>query len=531
MKKFGVMLDCSRNAVLNVETVKKHIDNLNKMGFNMLMLYTEDTYEVNNEKMFGYLRGKYSKEELKEIDKYAKSKNVELIPCVQTLAHLNQIFRWDEYGVINDVNDILLVDDERTYKLIDNIFNTLSECFTSRNVNIGMDEAHMLGLGRYLTLHGYHHRMELLLRHLNKVNEIAKKYGFTIMMWSDMFFSIATNGGYYDYDRFTLTDDVKKLVPQGIKLIYWDYYHQDKNVYDSMLSCHEQFDNDICFAGGIWTWTGFAPQNRFTINATKAAMSSVKEHKDIDTIIMTHWKDNGGECSFFAALPSLFYAKEIYNNITDEKQIKKNFYDTFNIKFDHFMNFDLLNVIDDKDNYGLTNLCKYMLYNDPFLGFNDYTVMGNEVKFIRKNAKKILNTKGKMQEYDYLCDYYASLAKLLSYKYDLGVNTRKAYKDNNKEELRKVIRKYTYTIKYLKEFINYFRIAWFKENKPHGFDVQEIRLGGLLLRLESCKARLVDFTNGTINKIEELEEEIIPLGKKQPKEANVYQTMSTVNVI
>ena len=195
------------------------------------------------------------------------------------------------------------------------------------------------------------------------------------------------------------------------------------------------------------------------------------------------------------------------------------------------MNFDLLNVVDDKDNYGLTNLCKYMLYNDPFLGFNDYTVMGNEVKFIRKNAKKILNAKGKMQEYDYLCDYYASLAKLLSYKYDLGVNTRKAYKDNNKEELRKVIRKYTYTIKYLKEFINYFRNAWFKENKPHGFDVQEIRLGGLLLRLESCKARLVDFNNGKINKIEELEEEIIPLGKKQPKEANVYQTMSTVNVI
>ena len=65
MKKFGVMLDCSRNAVLNVETVKKHIDNLNKMGFNMLMLYTEDTYEVNNEKMFGYLRGKYIKEEVK----------------------------------------------------------------------------------------------------------------------------------------------------------------------------------------------------------------------------------------------------------------------------------------------------------------------------------------------------------------------------------------------------------------------------------------------------------------------------------
>ena len=77
----------------------------------------------------------------------------------------------------------------------------------------------------------------------------------------------------------------------------------------------------------------------------------------------------------------------------------------------------------------------------------------------------------------------------------------------------------------------HYRYYPYMQEKLINFDVQEIRLGGLLLRLESCKARLIDFTNGKINKIEELEEEIIPLGKKQPKEANIYQTMSTVNVI
>ena len=45
-KRLGVMVDCSRNAVMKVETVKKFIDAMSKMGYNMLMLYTEDAFYV-----------------------------------------------------------------------------------------------------------------------------------------------------------------------------------------------------------------------------------------------------------------------------------------------------------------------------------------------------------------------------------------------------------------------------------------------------------------------------------------------------
>lgn len=40
------MLDCSRNSVLNVETIKKYIRLQASLGMNTMMLYTEDTYEV-----------------------------------------------------------------------------------------------------------------------------------------------------------------------------------------------------------------------------------------------------------------------------------------------------------------------------------------------------------------------------------------------------------------------------------------------------------------------------------------------------
>ena len=65
-KRFGIMLDCSRNAVMQVSQVKKMMDYMCAMGYNTVMLYIEDTYEVDNQPYFGYLRGRYSQKELKD---------------------------------------------------------------------------------------------------------------------------------------------------------------------------------------------------------------------------------------------------------------------------------------------------------------------------------------------------------------------------------------------------------------------------------------------------------------------------------
>ena len=42
----GAMIDMSRNGVFRVEAVKRFIDRMACLGMNVLMLYTEDTYEV-----------------------------------------------------------------------------------------------------------------------------------------------------------------------------------------------------------------------------------------------------------------------------------------------------------------------------------------------------------------------------------------------------------------------------------------------------------------------------------------------------
>ena len=57
---FGVLIECSRNAVLKVEYAKKWLRRLALLGYNMAMLYTKDAYALPDEPFFGYLRGRYS---------------------------------------------------------------------------------------------------------------------------------------------------------------------------------------------------------------------------------------------------------------------------------------------------------------------------------------------------------------------------------------------------------------------------------------------------------------------------------------
>ena len=70
----GLMVDCSRNAVMNLTALKRFVKVISALGYDTLMLYTEDTYEVDGEPYFGHQRGRFSKAELKEADAFCREK-------------------------------------------------------------------------------------------------------------------------------------------------------------------------------------------------------------------------------------------------------------------------------------------------------------------------------------------------------------------------------------------------------------------------------------------------------------------------
>lgn len=526
-KHFGVMLDCSRNAVMKVDEVKRMIDYLVKMGYDTLQLYTEDTYEIEGEPYFGYMRGRYTAQEIKEIDEYAKGKGVELIPCIQTLAHFTNLVKIPQYASIVDTGDILLIDEEKTYALIEKMFQTLAKNFTSRLVNIGMDEAHMVGLGKYLDKHGYENRYELILRHLNRVVEIAERYGFTPHMWSDMFFRVSNNGSYYGTDLH-IPESVVAQMPKNIELAYWDYYKKKKEEYDNMLIPHIETGKKIWFAGGAWSWCGFAPLNRQTLERMIPAMESVRAN-NIENVLITMWGDNGGECSFYSLLPSLYLIRRHADGMCDLEQIKKEFFELFGVNFEDFMLLDLPNVQKKLVDWEhMHNPCKFLLYADCFLNSSDaFSEDVLEIDY-KNHAEKLEEASVNAREFSYIFKCMASLCRVLEIKCDLSLRTRKAYAQKDKKKLLEIIKDYQVTEDRIEMFHQVFEELWEKENKPFGWEVQDARIGGVIRRIKTCRARLEKFVRGELDKIEELEEKLLPF-PDEPYAARQYKAIVSVS--
>lgn len=501
----GLMLDVSRNAVLKVDTVKDMIRHMACLGYHTLQLYMEDTYEVEGEEYFGYMRGAYTAEEIKEIDAYCAIFGIELVPCIQTLAHLNQITRYERYDKIIDYENILFVGEDRTKELLRNIFSTVSKAFTCRKINIGMDEAHMLGLGKYLDKHGYHKRFELMVEHLKTVKALCDEFGFEPQMWSDMFFRLVYGGEYYVEQR-QIPKELTDLIPKDIRLVYWDYYSTELSRYDNMLKNHLAISPNIGFAGGAWKWTGFAPENDFSIRSTAASMEACKQN-GIGSFLLTAWGDNGAEASVYGILPTIYHcAERAYAEGGDTAGFKA----LTGISFEDFMAVDLPNrPVDAAAQRNNSN--KYLLYNDVLIGTFDSLIPDGTGERYALHAAKLRTVFEKAGRYSEEFSTLQKLCRVLSIKAELGKHIKKAYDAHDKLKLNDIVNtQIPAVIMSIKSFYDDFTKQWHKENKPFGFEVQCIRLGGLMARLEYARNRIAAYLSGEVAQIEELEQERKP---------------------
>ena len=508
------MADCSRNAVLNLCSAKRMIRYLASMGYDSMMLYTEDTFELPEYPYFGHMRGRFSTDELKELDRYAESFGIELIPCVQTLAHLATALRWPDFKGYCDTDDILMVGDERTYRFVEAVLRQCAACFHSRRINIGMDEAHLIACGEYLQQNGYRKPSEVMLEHLNRVAELCRRAGFRPMMWSDMFFRMAFHDAYYVREG-SLPEDVVGKVPDGVELIYWDYYSKDRELFAHMLDCHAQFRNRILFAGGAWKWSGFGAHNAFSLRSTEMQLT-VCEEKGIDSVIITSWGDDGGEASQFSALASiLYFAERCYCNRVDQEHLERRSRQCFGTSFEVLMAFDLPDSLPETVLGAATspkNPCRYLLYNDPLERLADRHMNRETVaSSYAENARRLLALADD-PHFGYALKTLGELCRVLTRKCDLGWRISEAYSAEDRPALAQIANtEIPEILEDLNRFLSAYRRQWYQENKPFGFSAQELRIGGLSERLRSVRERLNAFLEHQIPAIEELNEPVLPI--------------------
>ncbi|MBN8216559.1 MAG: beta-N-acetylhexosaminidase [Spirochaetes bacterium] len=508
-KLLSVMLDVSRNLVLKPEMLRTLLAHYALMGINSVMLYAETTYEVKGEPYFGYLTGRYGQKELSELDAYARGLGIEMIPCIQTLAHLARALQWPAYGKVRDTTTVTMVDEEATYALVEKLLVNASAPFATKRIHIGMDEAWDLGLGNFLRKNGYQDPHGMISRHLKRVADLCQKHGLKPMMWSDMFFRAGSKtGAYYDLD-VVIPPEVKKSIPKNVQLVYWDYYHFDREFYEKFIDRHAELGGAPLMASGAQTWIRLWTNYEYAFTTLRPCVEACKKKK-VKEMIMTVWGDDGNEYDVVSHLPVMqAWADYAFNPTWDEKRLSRNLLGTCEMdwglwkqagQLDHPKGFD--------GPLSSNNISKILLWEDPLIGLAQPHAKGLPLRAHWAALEKKLApwSKGKGR-WDRRLAYPHQLTRVLGVKADLPARIQDAYLKKNKAALKKIIQSdLPFLLKEVEKLRELHRTSWFENGRPMGWEVLDVRYSGLLGRLSSAKGRLSDFLSGKAERLEELDE-------------------------
>ena len=502
-KLLGNMVDMSRGGVMKVASVKKYLDYMVAHGMNMLMLYTEDTYEVKEYPWFGYQRGRYTLEELRQIDDYAYSLGIEVIPCIQTFGHLEQFLRFPASAEFADNDRVLLAGEEKTYDFIRACVATVRKAFRSDRIHIGCDETRGLGLGKYLEKNGFRDRFAIFNEHLARVTEICREYGYRPMMWSDMYFSIADPHFYEDYAPYVQVPQYVVDAMPDCDMVFWDHYHWNNEFYQINIEKHRSFDRKVVFAGGIWTWDGFVPNYSHTYNTMKPAMEECLRG-GVEEVIATIWSNDGCETSHMLAIPMFSLFSEycwLGENCTEADIWDMSAFMTGTTKelatavSDFFFRYD-----------GAIRAGKHILWSDPLINllFQNFNMETCE-----KYLKDSMAVFEKYPEHSDIAYFKATFQACLDKCY-IHRELRSRYKANDRAWLGYFAEEEIPAM--VADFETLYKLhydAWYKDYKAHGFEVIMHRYAGAIERLKYTAEVIRRYLAGELECIEELESETL----------------------
>jgi hexosaminidase len=516
-KHLGIMIDFSRNRVMKPEYVKQYMSRMALMGYNTLYLYCEDTFAMEGEPYFGFMRGAYTMDELHDIDDWGAQLGIEVVGCIELLGHMAQVLRWPAYANILDTPGILLGDSEDTYAFTAKIIDFWSKALRSRRIHIGMDEAHNFGRGRYYDIHGDVSHFELFNRHLARISAQCTQAGLAPMIWSDMYFRIADTEHHDYYAGKPLPQEVINKIPESVGMVYWDYYHTDEETYRRLFNVHKLLNKPVIFAGGIWTWTRLWYDHVKTVKTTLPALAMAREAK-VDEVFFTMWGDDGGYCDYESTLAGLQCASDMaygmnIDNYGESYPTNRRFLALCGGNLSGTIqagSIEVESILDEQEQQAIRTPLAILLYDDPLLGILDHLYTIDSPKPMEHLLEKLTNLQKKIRHFR--CNgggnftNYNNALRLLVMKLKLRRELVDAYKRDDREALMNIadigVREC------LKASIAYrrsFSKDWNQTSKPFGVEAMEARIGALTTRFEVLAERIAEYLDGDITSIPELE--------------------------
>jgi hexosaminidase len=282
----GISDDISRGQVSTPENFKEIIRRLARYKQNVYMPYLEDMFRFESHPLIGKNRGALTREEVEELDAFARAHHVEIIPIFQTLGHMENILLMPEYVDFAEFPgaNCLDVSNEAIYDFLQELFDEIVPAFSSKYFHMAADESWDVGRGSSRKLVEKSDLAGVHAEHFRRVYSMLKEMGKEVIMYAD----IATGLG----EAIPGHPEVLGQLPDDIMMVYWDY--GVRTSYLDKASIFREAGQPLIVSPAVWNWHRIFPDNiTAPVNIRNMARTGVEANAV--GFINSGWGDYGGE--------------------------------------------------------------------------------------------------------------------------------------------------------------------------------------------------------------------------------------------
>jgi hypothetical protein len=195
----GAMLDVSRDKVPTMATLLALVDRLASWKVNQLQLYTEHTFAYRGHERVWRDASPLTAREVRALDARCRQLGIELVPNQNSFGHFHRWLVHEPYralaevpaGIVHPFGDSrepfsLCPIDPRSLALLADLYDQLLPNFTSRELNVGLDETFDLCKGRSAAACAEKGRVRVYLEFLLQVHALVTARGHRMQFWGDI---------------------------------------------------------------------------------------------------------------------------------------------------------------------------------------------------------------------------------------------------------------------------------------------------------------------------------------------------------
>ena len=221
------------------------------------------------------------------------------------------------------------------------------------------------------------------------------------------------------------------------------------------------------------------------------------------------------------------YAEFCYQGEVDEEMLARRLLACTGESLGDMLLLDLANNVDDGHwTCSGGNPSKYLLYMDILGGIAErHTTPAYPAKY-EKGAELLRQAGERSGRLGYMYDTLSKLCSVLAIKSRVGVDAQEAYLSGDKQKLQHIADEILPELsRRMKEFHSCVYTQWQQECKINGYEVLDLRIGGLESRIQTAADRIHSYLNGTIPNLAELEEKRLTMDCRPNDEIGGSETM------